>query len=68
MPVDKATPVASDVEDKEVKIICRAIIIALVPRTMPLPPHSVSQDPFLPVPSSKKKASERLSGGDLTAQ
>jgi hypothetical protein len=66
MSDDKTTPVASDVEDKEVKIVCRAIIISLVPRAMPLPPHRVSQDPYLPVPSSKKKASERLSGGDLT--
>ena len=66
MPVDKATSVASNVEDKEIKIICGAII-ALVPRAMPLPPHRVSQGPYLPVPSSKKKASERLSGDALTA-
>lgn len=48
----KPPPVAFDIEDKEVKIICGAIIIGLAPRAMPLPLDRVLQGPYPPVPSS----------------
>src|SRR6202049_1802944 len=66
MPVDKTRPVASDPEDEETKV-GRAIIMALVPRAMPLPPHRGSPGPYLPAPTAKKRAPERLSGGGTAA-